>query len=119
MSDGPAVTDNADASRFEVTVDGQLAELVYRRRANRLVLIHTGVPDAVGGHGLGGLLVRAALDRAAAEDLTVVPLCAFARGWLERHPDEAARVTIDWGAAAADRPGPGSGGGTAPAPPER
>jgi hypothetical protein len=29
--------------------------------------------------------------------LTVVPLCPFARGWLERHPDVAARATVDWG----------------------
>ena len=97
MSDSPVVTDNSDAGRFEVTLGGQLAELVYRRRADRLVLVHTGVPEALGGHGLGGMLVGAAVDRAAAEGLTVVPLCSFARSWLERHPDTAARVTIDWG----------------------
>lgn len=97
MTDSPEVTDNADGSRFEAAVDGQVAELVYRRRADRLVLVHTGVPAAVGGHGLGGLLVSAAVDRAAAEGLTVVPLCSFARSWLERHPDTAARARIDWG----------------------
>jgi len=97
MTESPVVTDNADASRFEVTIDGQVAELVYRRRASRLVLVHTGVPDALGGHGLGGLLVSAAVDRAAAQGLTVVPLCSFARSWLERHPETAARATIDWG----------------------
>lgn len=98
MSESPVVTDNAGASRFEATVDGQVAELVYRRRADRLVLVHTGVPEALGGHGLGGRLVQAAVERAAAEHLTVVPLCSFARSWLEHHPEEAARVTIDWGA---------------------
>ncbi len=101
MTDSLAVTDNADASQFELTVDGQVAELVYRRRADRLVLVHTGVPEVLGGHGLGGLLVSAAVDRSAAEHLTVVPLCSFARTWLEQHPDAAGRVTIDWG--------PGSG----------
>jgi predicted GNAT family acetyltransferase len=97
MTDSLAVTDNADASRFELTVDGQVAELVYRRRADRLVLVHTGVPEALGGHGLGGLLVSAAVERAAAEQLTVVPLCSFARAWLEQHPEVAGRATIDWG----------------------
>ena len=48
------------------------------------------------GHGLGGRLVRAALDRAARDGLTVVPWCPFARHWLEEHPEEAARVTLDW-----------------------
>jgi uncharacterized protein len=96
MTDAPRVTDNAAASRFEVTVDGMLAELAYRRRAGRLVLVHTEVPDALSGQGIGGELVRAALAEAAAGGRTIVPLCAFARGWLQRHPDAAATVTIDW-----------------------
>jgi hypothetical protein len=29
--------------------------------------------------------------------MTVVPLCPFARDWLERHPAEAGEVPIDWG----------------------
>jgi uncharacterized protein len=92
------VIDNSDESRLEIRADGDLAELVYRTRAGRLVLVHTEVPDALGGRGLGGQLVLAAIDKAAHEGLTVVPLCPFARSWLERHPDEAARVPIDWGA---------------------
>jgi predicted GNAT family acetyltransferase len=97
MDDAPCVTDNADASRFELTTGGELAELVYRRRADRLVLLHTEVPEALGGQGLGGQLVRAAVRRAVDEGLTVVPLCSFARSWLERHPDVTATVTVDWG----------------------
>jgi uncharacterized protein len=96
MSEPRAVTDNSEESRFELTVEGQLAELIYRRRGSRLVLIHTEVPEALEGHGLGGLLVSAALERARAEQLTVVPVCPFARSWLERHPEAAAGVTIDW-----------------------
>jgi uncharacterized protein len=94
----PIVTDNRDESRLEIHEDGLLAELVYRTRAGRLVLVHTEVPDALGGRGLGGQLVLAAIDKAAHDGMTVVPLCPFARGWLERHPTEAARVPIDWGA---------------------
>jgi predicted GNAT family acetyltransferase len=37
------------------------------------------------------------MDRAAREGMTVVPLCPFARGWLQRHPDIAGRAAIDWG----------------------
>ena len=93
------ITDNTGKSRFEAELDGHLAELIYRRVGHRLVLVHTGVPDQLGGHGLGGQLVQAALRKAAADGLTVVPLCPFARDWLERHPDEAATVTIDWKSA--------------------
>ena len=97
MSDAPPVTDNQAESRFELWVDGRLAELPYRRNGKRLVLIHTEVPEELEGRGLGGALVRAAVDRAAREGLTVVPLCPFARGWLQRPPATAAKAAIDWG----------------------
>jgi uncharacterized protein len=97
MSDAPPVTDNQAESRFELWVDGRLAELPYRRNGKRLVLIHTEVPVELEGHGLGGALVAAAVDRAAREGMTVVPLCPFARDWLQRHPETAAKAAIDWG----------------------
>jgi uncharacterized protein len=96
VTDIPQISDNQAEARFELTMDGHLAELRYRRNGNRLVLIHTGVPAELEGHGLGGALVRAAVDRAEREGLTVVPLCPFAREWLKRHPGEVARVTVDW-----------------------
>lgn len=88
--------DNPARRRFEVTVDGYLAELTYERRDGRLVLVHTGVPDEIDGRGVGSALVRRAIDIAIADDLTVVPRCPFARRYLETHPDLAARVRIDW-----------------------
>jgi predicted GNAT family acetyltransferase len=93
----PDVIDLPEQGRFELTVDGQLAELVYQVEGNQLVLIHTEVPGVLGGQGIGGLLVQAAIDRAAAEGLTIVPRCPFARHWLERHPDQAARVRVRGG----------------------
>jgi uncharacterized protein len=96
VSDSADVIDNTDASRFELRADGWLAELLYRVRGKRLVLIHTEVPVELEGRGIGGRLVTAAVDRAAREGLTLVPLCPFARGWLERHPEAASRAAIDW-----------------------
>ena len=93
---GFQVVDNPAASRFEVRTADGLAELIYRQNGKRLVLVHTEVPEAMGGHGIGGLLVQTAVDEAAARGMTVVPLCPYARSWLERHPDQAARITIDW-----------------------
>jgi predicted GNAT family acetyltransferase len=96
-SDAASVIDNTDASRFELREDGRLAELVYRIRGDRLVLVHTEVPLELEGRGIGGRLVTAAVDRAVREGLTLVPFCPFARGWLERHPEAASRTVIDWG----------------------
>jgi predicted GNAT family acetyltransferase len=100
VSDPRQVTDNQAASRFELRADDSLAELSYRRVGNRLVLIHTEVPVELEGRGIGGALVAAAVDRAAREGMTLVPLCPFARGWLQRHPDTAKTATIDWGKGA-------------------
>ena len=97
MSEGERVIDNRAESRFELDGGGAVAELIYRRRADRLVLVHTEVPDAMSGQGVGGDLVRAAVDRAAAEGLTVVPLCPFARTWLQKHRLSADTVNVDWG----------------------
>ena len=58
--------------------------------------MHTGVPKAIDGHGVGSALVLAAIDVAAEHDLTVVPRCPFARRYLREHPDVAERVKIDW-----------------------
>jgi len=97
VSDLPQITDNQAKSRFEADFGGSVAELLYRLNGNRLVLIHTEVPEQFEGHGTGGALVTAAIGRAVRDGLTVVPLCPFARDWLERHPEVASQATIDWG----------------------
>ena len=90
------IVNNRERMRFETERDGHVAFLSYLRRDGSLVLVHTEVPDELEGHGLGGALVRAAVDYAAEHDLAVVPECPFASEWLRRHPDEAARITIEW-----------------------
>ena len=91
-----AIEDKTDERRFVYVEDGLEAQLVYRVNGDRLVLVHTEVPEALGGRGIAGRLVRAAVDRAAASGETVVPVCPYARKWLEDHTDDAARVAIDW-----------------------
>ena len=83
----PAVTDNRDASRFEIVVDGQTAVLAYRRERRSLVLVHTDVPTALRGRHLADVLAKAAIDSARAEGLQVVAVCPFVQAYLRRHPD--------------------------------
>src|SRR5699024_1640775 len=90
------VIDRRDDSRFVFESEGYEAELTYRVVDGQLRLIHTGVPEALGGRGLGGDLVRAAVQRARADRLVIVPWCPFTRSWLEKHPDERSGVSIDW-----------------------
>jgi len=94
--DDPEIVDNPGGGRFESTIDGRVAELVYRLEGDRLVLVHTGVPGELEGRGIGGALVRYAVEHARRHELTLVPQCPFARTWLEKHPDVASAVGIDW-----------------------
>ena len=92
MTDDVQVEDRPDEDRFFVTVDGHEAELVYQLRGDRFALVHTGVPSELEGRGIGSALVRAAVERAVAEDLTIVPACPFVGRWLDRHPDSPVKV---------------------------
>jgi predicted GNAT family acetyltransferase len=92
---GPTIERNDEDERFELWIADELAELDFHLAGKRLSLIHTEVPESKEGQGIGGRLVQAALDYAAAEGLTVIPYCPFAREWLERHPDVAAQYAIE------------------------
>ena len=97
MSAEVEIVDEQEGRRFVYREAGGEAELTYRLNGTRLVLVHTEVPDALGGRGVGGRLVRAAVERARAKGETIVPSCPFARKWLEDHPGDVAGVTIDFG----------------------
>jgi predicted GNAT family acetyltransferase len=81
------VVDNREASRFELSVEGQTAVLQYERTPKSLVLVHTEVPPALRGRHLGDVLVRAAFDQARIDQLRVVAVCPFVRAYLRRHPE--------------------------------
>lgn len=79
------VTHNARASRFEVSLEGQLAVAEYRRRGDVVHFTHTEVPDVMEGQGVGSTLARTALDHARAEGLRVVPQCPFIAAYIREH----------------------------------
>ena len=68
----------------------------YKLHGGRLHLVHTEVPEAFRGHGVGGRLVEAALAKAREEHLTIVPWCPYAREWPQQHPDQFGDVTVDF-----------------------
>lgn len=77
------------ARRFSTRLEGHEAELLYDRRDGRMVIRHTGVPEAIGGRGVAAALVRAALDHARAQGWRVVPACSYSAAYVERHPEYA------------------------------
>ncbi len=81
----PTVRDHREASRFEVVQDGQIAFLQYERQPKAFVFVHTEVPEALRGRGIGSLLAKVGLDSARAEGLPIVVRCPFVRAYLEKH----------------------------------
>jgi predicted GNAT family acetyltransferase len=75
--------------RFVVQVEGHEAELLYRQDDLRLTIDHTGVPEAIGGRGIAGELVKAALDYARTRGLRVVPACSYSAAYIRHHPEYA------------------------------
>jgi uncharacterized protein len=85
-----SVRNAPEQSRYEIR-DGDrlLGVAAYERRGDQVRFTHTEVDPQAGESGLGSKLVRAALDDVRAQGGTVVPLCSFVRGWIEKHPDYA------------------------------
>jgi predicted GNAT family acetyltransferase len=94
------VTDNPDASRFEITVDGDLAGFVdYRKDGDEYALPHTRIFTEFEGRGLGGQLVSGALAEIARRGGTVLPYCPFVPKVIRDNPDYLALVPEDQRAA--------------------
>jgi uncharacterized protein len=85
---GAQVINNADAGRYEVSLDGKPAGFAeYRLRDGRVIFTHTEVDSTFEGHGLGSSLARGALDDVRDRGLQAVPLCPFIAAYIERHPE--------------------------------
>jgi len=88
MTSPPSISDNGQRSRFELRVDGELAGwLDYRPGGASIVVAHTQVMGGHEGEGLGGVLVRHALEAARSAGKTVIATCPFALSYIDRHPE--------------------------------
>ena len=81
------VKDNPALGRVEMTSGDAIAFVEYRRAGDRIVLVHTEVPEAMSGKGVGSKLVRGTLDVLRSEGMKVVPRCEFVAAYIERHPE--------------------------------
>ncbi|MEO6064801.1 MAG: GNAT family N-acetyltransferase [Lysobacterales bacterium] len=77
------------ATQFQTTVDGHEAHVDFERTQGTLVITHTVVPAEIGGRGVAAELVKSVFDAARRDGLMVSPVCSYAAGWLQKHPDYA------------------------------
>ncbi len=80
--------DGPSGGRYTVTIDGHSAEMTYSKAgATRIIIDHTGVPDALRGKGAGQALVKQAVEDARAHGLKIIPLCPFAKAQIQKHAE--------------------------------
>lgn len=84
-----AVRDNTARQRFELDAEGHVAFSEYKRSDGVVTIMHTEVPPALNGKGIGSALVRGLLDLARAEGAKIRPLCPFVRSYIQNHPEYA------------------------------
>jgi len=78
--------DGPTGGRYLTTIDGHTAEMTYSRAGTgRIIIDHTGVPDALRGRGAGQALVKRAVEDAREAGIKIIPLCPFAKAQFEKH----------------------------------
>ena len=55
--------------------------------ADAVLIKHTEVVEAMEGKGVGGALMRHILEGVRAQGKTVIPICPFAKSYIQRHPE--------------------------------
>jgi len=83
------VRDNPDRNRFELATPAGTAFASYQRDDRTIMIMHTEVPRALEGQGVGSRLVAGTLDLIRSEGRKVVPMCSFVRYFINTHPDYA------------------------------
>lgn len=79
--------DHEERNRFELDVEGTIAFVTYRKSPGTITLVHTEVPPALGGRGIGSKLGRATLDAVRSQGRKLHVECDFIRNFMTKHPE--------------------------------
>jgi predicted GNAT family acetyltransferase len=88
-SSNKPVPEQVTSGRLEIERQGHVAYLEYTLAGKVLQLIHSEVPEALRGQGLGSELAHAALEWAREQGLKVDVICPSVAEYLEKHPEYA------------------------------
>jgi uncharacterized protein len=81
------IENNKSAHRWEAWLGEYVAFSSYRLNEDTIHFLKTRVPPELEGQGVASRLVKAALDDARAQHLTIVPICRFVASYIRRHPE--------------------------------
>lgn len=82
-----SLRNNAARSRYELDLEGGTAFAVYRTSPGVVTIVHSEVPAALRGSGVGSAFVREVLEEVRRQGLKVVPQCGFVRAFMARNPE--------------------------------
>lgn len=80
------LVNNELSRQFELVVDGVKAKIEYELQKDRMSLLHTEVPPALEGMGVGTAIVEKTLQYIQDNNLKLVPWCSFVKAYLKKHP---------------------------------
>ncbi|MFM2363114.1 MAG: hypothetical protein RLZZ316_2016 [Bacteroidota bacterium] len=74
---------------FYVGIDGNiLAEMTYTMPAEtKMIIDHTEVDESLAGKSVGMQLLNTAVDYARKNNITIIPLCPFAKAMFDKKPE--------------------------------
>ena len=96
--------ESGSKGRYVARIPGSTeeAEMTFSRISpTRIIVDHTGVPEAFKGMGVGKALAVNIIAEARAKGFTIVPLCPFLKAQADRNPD--------WGDVIEGMPAPAAG----------
>lgn len=89
------LNDNAAQKHLELQVEGHTAFIEYKVTNQNLFLIHTEVPEALRGKGVGSAIVEKALQFAKDNNYKIVPLCHFVQDYIKEHDEWQSMVATN------------------------
>lgn len=93
----PPVQHRPERQMFEMEFgSGRRALIEYRQMQGSLAFTHTEVPPELEGRGIGGRLVKTALDWARDQNTSVIPACSFVLAYVRRHQEYLDLMAPAW-----------------------
>lgn len=81
------LANNESLRQFELIVDGHKAKIEYELQRDRMSLLHTEVPPALEGGGVGQAIVEKTLQYLEANKMKLAPWRPFVKAYLKRNPE--------------------------------
>lgn len=81
------IKENKENRRYEAKIKDVIAFVEYEKEDGITFLLHTEVPETLGGQGVGSKMIRQVLLKIKAENSKVKIQCPFIQEYVDKHPE--------------------------------